>query len=115
MAAPASESLTPESMREVEKELKLTAKALGERAQGRTVDEATMTRLLDQASERIVGMLDERIRERVECEVRRGSGTLPSPDKAPEKDAMKNNGAEGDPDALIGALENMAVTEKEGS
>ena len=115
MAAPASESLTPESMREVEKELKLTAKALGERAQGRTVDEATMTWLLDQASERIVGMLDERIRERVECEVRRGSGTLPSPDKAPEKDAMKNNGAEGDPDALIGALENMAVTEKEGS
>ncbi|EMC95037.1 hypothetical protein BAUCODRAFT_41361, partial [Baudoinia panamericana UAMH 10762] len=56
--AQASDSITPEALRELERELKLTARVLSEKSQGKTVDEAMIARLLDQASEKIVGMLD---------------------------------------------------------
>nr|POE90617.1 mitogen-activated protein kinase-binding protein 1 [Quercus suber] len=76
--APAQDPLTPESLRELEKELKLTARVLSEKSQGKSIDEAMMARLLDQASEKIVGMLDERIKERVESEVRRSADNSPA-------------------------------------
>ncbi|KAF2768089.1 WD40 repeat-like protein [Teratosphaeria nubilosa] len=72
-----TDTIQPETLRELEKELKLTARALNEKSQGRSLDEATMARLLDQASEKIVGMLDERIKERVDSEMRRSNESSP--------------------------------------
>lgn len=73
-----NDSITPEALRELEKELKLTARVVGEKSQGKTLDEATITRLLDQASDKIVGLLDEKIKARVENELRRGGETSAS-------------------------------------
>ncbi|KAK4506775.1 hypothetical protein PRZ48_000508 [Zasmidium cellare] len=67
-----TDSITPEALRELEKELKLTARVVGEKSQGKTLDEATIAKLLDQASDKIVGLLDEKIKARVEGELRRG-------------------------------------------
>jgi mitogen-activated protein kinase binding protein 1 len=68
-----NDKITPESQREIEKELKLTLRVLSEKSQGKSLDEAMMARLLDQATEKLVGMLDERIKETVESEVKRRS------------------------------------------
>lgn len=70
----------PESLRELEKELKLTARTVGEKATGNSLDEAMIVKLLDQASEKIVGLLDERIKERVQSEVRKSSESTPQPE-----------------------------------
>ena len=76
LAHPSTENLAPEILRELETELKLTARVLGEKFQGsRDLDEATMAKLLDQASDRILGNLDERIKERVGDELRRSRGS----------------------------------------
>ncbi|KAK0961679.1 hypothetical protein LTR91_019792 [Friedmanniomyces endolithicus] len=108
-----TELISPEALRELEKELKLTARALGERSRGGTVDEGTMARLLDQASEKIVGMLDERIRERVEREVLRKSWEgLPEVGEAGVGSVVGGEGGEGEgADALAGALEGLGVGE----
>lgn len=59
------EMISAELVRELEKELKLTARAAGERSTGKPLDEALLTKLLDQASDKIVGLLDEKLKERV--------------------------------------------------
>ncbi|KAK1049096.1 hypothetical protein LTR74_017367 [Friedmanniomyces endolithicus] len=109
-----TELISPEALRELEKELKLTARVLGERSRGGTVDEGTMARLLDQASEKIVGMLDERIRERVEREVLRKSWEgLPGVEAGVGSvfgGEVEGAGGEG-ADALAGALEGLGVRE----
>ncbi|KAK5119311.1 hypothetical protein LTR85_007667 [Meristemomyces frigidus] len=99
-----TDSISPETLRELEKELKLTARVLSEKSHGRSVDEAMMARLLDQASEKIVGMLDERIKERVESEVRKSSESSPSNVPRPDGQAVVNEA-----DALAGALEKVAI------
>ncbi|KAF2258238.1 WD repeat protein-like protein [Lojkania enalia] len=60
-----NDSLSPEVVREVERELAQTARAVGERAKSKGVDESVMVKLLDQYSERLVSMLDEKIALRV--------------------------------------------------
>lgn len=69
------DNLTTESVRELERELAMTARAVGEKAvQSRGMDERVMTKLLDQYSTRLVDMLDEKIAERVAQQVmRKGS------------------------------------------
>lgn len=58
-----SELLREETMKEVEGELRLTAKALGERAlKSKAMSESMMTDLLDQYSERLVSIFDEKLR-----------------------------------------------------
>ncbi|KAK0854267.1 hypothetical protein LTS02_011575 [Friedmanniomyces endolithicus] len=108
-----TELVSSEALRELEKELKLTARVLGERSRGGTVDEGTMARLLDQASEKIVGMLDERIRERVEREVLRKSWEgLPVDVSEVGVGVGNGEGGEGEgADALAGALEGLGVGE----
>ncbi len=66
LASASSEVITPNLLRELGTELKLTARVLGEKSQGKVIDEAIMAKLLDQASDRIVDRLDERIKERVD-------------------------------------------------
>ncbi|TKA74824.1 hypothetical protein B0A55_05938 [Friedmanniomyces simplex] len=118
--APSNESVSPEALRELEKELKLTARALGERSlQGRTVDEGTMARLLEVASERIVGMLDERIRERVVREVKGvgGEEVLGAVAEAGAEGEDRGGVIDGDglngerADALAGALAGIVLGE----
>jgi len=105
-----SDSVAPEALRELEKELKITARVLSERSQGRSIDEAVMARLLDQASEKIVGMLDERIKERVEGEARKSAEG--SPASGHGRGSSAGRGAEGmGPDVLAGALERVALEE----
>jgi WD40 repeat protein len=61
-----TDTLTETSVRELEKELALTARAVGEKAvKAKAVDENLMVKLLDQFSERLVGMLDERLEEKI--------------------------------------------------
>ena len=104
----ATESIAPDTLRELEKELKLTARVVGEKSQGKNVDEAMMAKLLDQASEKIVSRLDERIKERVESEVRKssegslsGAGISESPaDVGDQSEQMET---------IAGALEKVAL------
>jgi hypothetical protein len=70
----ANDPLPNEIIRELEKELKLTARVVGEKSAGKTLDEAVMTKLLEQASDKIIGMLDEKIKERVQGRTRNVSG-----------------------------------------
>lgn len=107
--SPSNDNIAPETLRELEKELKLTARALGEKSQGKTLDESMMAKLLDQASEKIVGMLDERIKERVESEVRKSSEGSPATatqvEHAPSAEVDDKLSA----DAVAGALERVAL------
>jgi WD40 repeat protein len=59
--ATSSDVLTSELAREVQRELATTARAIGERVKSKEFDETVMVKLLDQYSERLVTMLDERI------------------------------------------------------
>lgn len=67
-----SEPITPEMTAELEVELRLTAVALAERAdrsrqaQAQAVTEPVLSGLLDQYSEKLVAMLDEKLRLRLE-------------------------------------------------
>ncbi|KAI9777339.1 MAG: hypothetical protein M1839_008947 [Geoglossum umbratile] len=61
-----SDTLKAENVREMERELGLTAKALGEKAvRTKGINEGVLTKLLDQYSERLVEMIDEKIARRV--------------------------------------------------
>jgi WD40 repeat protein len=60
------DTLKAENVREIERELGLTAKALGEKAvRTKGINEGVLTKLLDQYSERLVEMIDEKIARRV--------------------------------------------------
>jgi hypothetical protein len=54
-------ALPADALREVERELGLTARAVGERGRRGGVDEGVMVRLLSQYSERLIEMLGERM------------------------------------------------------
>ncbi|TKA32859.1 hypothetical protein B0A50_01085 [Salinomyces thailandicus] len=110
-AATSNETIRPEALGELEKELKLTARVLSERSQSKSIDEAMMTKLLDQASEKIVGRLDERIKERVESEVRKSSEGSPLSEPHLHSPGEITEG--GHPDALAGALQQMQLHEPE--
>lgn len=71
--ATSSDTLSSELAREVERELATTARAIGERVKSKEFDETVMVKLLDQYSERLVTMLDERIAASVAQRVRENS------------------------------------------
>ena len=62
LASSADEPLAPEALRELERELGLTARALGEKAMKSRgqAEETVMVKLLSQYSERLLEMLDEK-------------------------------------------------------
>jgi WD40 repeat protein len=62
--ASSSDNLAPNCLRDIERELGLTARAVGEKAlrSKEAVDENVMVKLLNQYSERLIEMLDERFR-----------------------------------------------------
>ena len=58
-----SESVKEESLKELDQELRLTAMALGEKSvKTKAISETVLTGLLDQYSERLVSMFDEKLR-----------------------------------------------------
>jgi WD40 repeat protein len=63
--AQSTDNLRPESLREIEKELGLTARAVGEKAikSKGVVEESVMVKILNQYSERLMEMLDEKFKE----------------------------------------------------
>ncbi|KAH7398864.1 WD40-repeat-containing domain protein [Phaeosphaeria sp. MPI-PUGE-AT-0046c] len=68
-----NDTLSSELAREVERELAATARAIGERVKPKELDETVMVKLLDQYSERLVSMLDEKIAASVAQRVRENS------------------------------------------
>jgi mitogen-activated protein kinase binding protein 1 len=108
-------SATPESVpnelfQELEKELKLTVRFIGEKSQGKNIDEATLSRLLEDASEKIVSRLDERIKERVESEIRRSGDASPSTGAGGQSPNAEQSSAVR-MEAVAGALETMSLRE----
>ncbi|KAF2762193.1 WD repeat protein-like protein [Pseudovirgaria hyperparasitica] len=94
-----SDNLTTEQVRELERELALTARAVGEKAiQSRGMDERVMAKLLDQYSNRLVEMLDEKIAERVAQQVRKGSEV----NSSDETDATRERSDSTDTDTIKG-------------
>jgi len=58
-----SETVKESSLKELDQELRLTAVALGEKSvKTKTISETVLTGLLDQYSERLVSMFDEKLR-----------------------------------------------------
>ena len=104
-----AESIAPEALRELERELKLTARALGEHSQSKSLDETSMAKLLDQASEKIVGLLDERIKERVESEMKKSNECSPAGVTPADPAAGVGSGLDSDTDAVAGALAKAGI------
>lgn len=71
--ANSSDTMSSELAREVERELAATARAIGDRVKSKEFDETVMVKLLDQYSERLVSMLDEKIAASVAQRVRENS------------------------------------------
>lgn len=71
--ANSSDAMSSEHAREVERELAATARAVGERVKSKEFDETVMVKLLDQYSERLVNLLDEKIAASVAQRVRETS------------------------------------------
>ncbi|OQO12981.1 hypothetical protein B0A48_02445 [Cryoendolithus antarcticus] len=70
---------SPEVLRDLERELKLTVRMLAERTQVKSNNDGVMAKLLDEASDKLVGLLDERIKEHIETEVRKSSANSMAP------------------------------------
>jgi WD40 repeat protein len=71
--ATSSDTMSSELARDVERELATTARAIGEKVKSNEFDETIMVKLLDQYSERLVTMLDEKIAASVAQRVRENS------------------------------------------
>lgn len=68
---PSSESMSSDALRELEKELKLTAKVLGERSHDKNISEAALAKLLDRATEKFAGLLNDQFKVDTENEIKR--------------------------------------------
>jgi WD40 repeat protein len=68
-----TDTMSSELAKEVERELASTARAIGDRVKTKEFDETVIVKLLDQYSERLVSMLDEKIAASVAQRVRESS------------------------------------------
>jgi hypothetical protein len=96
--ATSNDTLSSELAREVERELATTARAIGDRVKPKEIDETVMVKLLDQYSERLVSMLDERIAASVAQRVRENSVSIsegaesPNLDQSPRRTRSNSEG-----------------------
>jgi hypothetical protein len=87
--------MSSELARDVERELATTARAIGDRVKSKEFDETVMVKLLDQYSERLVTMLDEKIAASVAQRVRENSvGNFSEGAESPSLEQSPNRGAE---------------------
>jgi WD40 repeat protein len=92
--ATSSDTMSSELARDVERELATTARAIGEKVKSKEFDETVMVKLLDQYSERLVTMLDEkiaislaqRVRESSVSNLSDGAAESPTVDHSPVRD-----------------------------
>ncbi|OQO08448.1 hypothetical protein B0A48_06318 [Cryoendolithus antarcticus] len=111
---------SPELLRDLERELKLTVRMLAERTQGKSNNDVAMAKLLDEASDKLVGLLDERIKERVETEVRKSSANSMGPATESEDSAAsmlhmtKSTGTKQaeEMEAVSGAMQHITLAER---
>ncbi|KAL5116034.1 hypothetical protein ACEQ8H_006045 [Pleosporales sp. CAS-2024a] len=92
--ATSSDTMTAELAREVEKELATTARAIGDRVKPKGIDETVMVKLLDQYSERLVSMLDEKIAASVAQRVRESSVISESAESSMPVQSPRPDGAD---------------------
>lgn len=79
-----TETLDSDTVKEVQRELATTARVISERAKTKELDETVMAKLLDQYSERLVNILDERIAASVALRTRQDSeAALSTPLRSP--------------------------------
>lgn len=83
--ATSTDNISSEQVRDVERELAQTARAIGEKVKTKGLDETVMVKLLDQYSERLVSILDEKIAASMAMRARENSESglsvgLASPD-----------------------------------
>ncbi|KAF1978085.1 WD40 repeat-like protein [Bimuria novae-zelandiae CBS 107.79] len=96
--ATSTDNLSPDLVREVERELAMTARAVGEKAKlNAPLNESVIQKLLDQYSERLVNILDEKISASVALHARQSSegGTsrgAASPALQQEEDPISSTG-----------------------
>ncbi|KAF2728591.1 WD40 repeat-like protein [Polyplosphaeria fusca] len=108
--ATSTDNLTSEHVREVERELAQTARAVGEKAKSKGVNEEVMAKLLDQYSERLVSMLDERIAASVALRVRENSeGGMSGGPTSPAMERSDEQGQEQDMDGTFPSKANAGV------
>ncbi|KAL1605346.1 hypothetical protein SLS60_004894 [Paraconiothyrium brasiliense] len=99
--ANSTDNLGADVVREVERELALTARAVGEKVKSNVpLNETTIQKLLDQYSERLVNILDEKISASVALHARHNSesgvsGGLASPMLPQEEDRLTSKAADG--------------------
>lgn len=102
----ALDSIAPDTLQELEAELRLVLDATRDRVPSKKMDDGTMVKVLEEASEKIVDRLDERIKERVEDEMRRTSGANSLAVSRTPSIALEGNG---ELDAVTGAMENVKL------
>lgn len=82
--ANSTETLDMDLIKDVQRELATTARAIGEKARSTEFDEIAMTKFLDQYSERLVNILDERIAASMALRTRHDSdAALSTPLRSP--------------------------------
>ncbi|KXT07485.1 hypothetical protein AC578_573 [Pseudocercospora eumusae] len=99
--ASVNEEINTDALRDLEKELKLTARALGERSTSKALDEATVAKLLDQMSDKMVGLLEKKFLQNSEV-------SSPASSQTPEVPVKNEDGSEdciSRSDTAPGALE----------
>jgi hypothetical protein len=96
-----SDNLPPETLRELERELGLTARVVGEKAMKAkgAVDESIMVKLLSQYSERLIEMLDERFKGVVVSPSKENSS--PTEENAAAAAAARDGSAQRSPIASV--------------
>lgn len=114
VAANQNDVIASEILQALKKELTLTTQAVAERTQGKTLDEMVMARLAEETSEKFMGLMDEKIKERVETEVRKSSGGVAQSKQTPCDSANEKGGAqERELNAVFGAMRDVSLRERE--
>ncbi|KAF1808897.1 WD40 repeat-like protein [Eremomyces bilateralis CBS 781.70] len=87
-----SDNLKPDAGRELEKELSLTMRAVGERSKARVLDEGTMIALLDRHGKELMEEFDARLAAGL---ARAGEAQSPSPGGGGSRKGSEDRGADG--------------------
>ncbi|KAF3052254.1 hypothetical protein E8E11_011338 [Didymella keratinophila] len=104
--ANSTETLDQDLVKEVQRELATTARAIGEKARGTDFDETAMTKFLDQYSERLVNILDERIAASMALRTRQDSdAALSTPLRSPADYRRSPSPLDQDKDTVAGGDE----------
>lgn len=120
-----NDGLSTDVVREVERELALTARAVGEKAKSNdSLNETVMVKLLDQYSERLVSILDEKLAASVALRVRENSesgtsGGVATPaieeeEEETEKD-RRREGDRGTEESTASTADSSVVTDEQAS